>query len=143
MARRSGRTDITPSSLRLDRDTQTESIVEVSRPEVQSTVSNLTIGKVGSSVHLLENISGIGVAASISGRLYSYYAWGDRTITSRHSQWDTRVEFCIGKKREILPVTQGHFISFIGWLANKRHERRKKISSSSIPQYLSAVHQIQ
>lgn len=139
-ARESERTDNMPSSLRVDRGTQTESIVESCRSGGESTITNLTLDV--SAVQRLEKISGSGAAASMSARLLRDYTWSDRTTTSRNSQWDIWVEFCTADKREVLPVTEGHFIAFIGWMANERRERRRKISSSSIPQYLSAVRQM-
>ena len=39
----------------------------------------------------------------------------------------------------MLPVNKSNFIAYIGWLANEREAGRRNVSSSSIPQYPSAV----
>lgn len=43
----------------------------------------------------------------------------------------------------LLPVTEAHFVAFIGWLASERLAGCRGVGSSSIPQYLSAVRQMQ
>lgn len=79
----------------------------------------------------------------MSATMLRDYAWSDRTSSTRNSQWETWVEFCKDDGREVLPVTEGHILSFIGWIAIARQEKRRSISSRSVPQYISAVRQMQ
>lgn len=78
-----------------------------------------------------------------SASLLREYAWSDRTVTTRNSQWKAWVCFCEEEGRTILPVTEAHFIAFIGWLTMEREGGRRSVSSASIPQYLNAVRQMQ
>lgn len=41
-----------------------------------------------------------------------------------------------------LPVTEGHFVAFVGWLWYQRELGARKVSDVSIIQYLSAVAQV-
>lgn len=82
-------------------------------------------------------------AGAMSARLLTDYAWSDRTTTSRNSQWKSWVEFCHEDQRPVLPVSEAHFVAFIGWLAVEREAGRRQVSSRSIPQYLSAVRGMQ
>ena len=77
-----------------------------------------------------------------STELLTKYAWSSRTIRSRTSQWKTWVDFCTADARPVLPVTEAHLLAFIGWIATERESNRRKISSTSLPQYLSAVRQM-
>lgn len=95
------------------------------------------------AVRRLEQIAGTTRSATMSATLLRDYAWSDRTSSTRNSPWETWVEFCKDDGREVLPVTEGHILSFIGWLALARQEKRRSISSRSVPQYLSAVRQMQ
>lgn len=81
-----------------------------------------------------------GLARSAS--LLSDFAWSERTTSTRNSQWKTWVSFCDAEGRPILPVTEAHFVAFIGWLTLEREAGRRSVSSASIPQYLSAVRQM-
>ena len=76
-------------------------------------------------------------------RLLEQYAWSDRTDASRHSQWRAWLEFCASDDLPVLPVTDAHFLSFVGWLGVEREAGRRSVGSASIPQYLSAVRQMQ
>lgn len=78
----------------------------------------------------------------MSARLLADYAWSDRTAQSRNSQLQAWVEFCTAEQLVFLPVTEAHFVAFIGWLAAERTAGRRRVSGNSIPQYLSAVRQM-
>lgn len=78
-----------------------------------------------------------------SATLLSDFAWSERTSSTRNSQWRAWVTFCEAEGRSLLPATEAHMISFIGWLAMERESGRRSVSSKSIPQYLSAVRQMQ
>ena len=78
-----------------------------------------------------------------SSVLLADFTWNTRTGRSRNSQWKVWVEFCRQEKRALLPATEAHFVAFIGWLASEREAQPRQVSSSSLPQYFSAVRQMQ
>jgi len=78
-----------------------------------------------------------------SMQLISDFAWSGRTAASRQSQWKAWVEFCTADERPVLPATEAHFIAFVGWLTSERESGRRSVSSTSLPQYFSAVRQMQ
>ena len=82
-------------------------------------------------------------ATAMTARLLEQYAWSDRTGLSRHSQWRAWLAFCDCDNRPVLPVTEAHLLSFVGWLGAEREAGRRSVGSASIPQYLSAVRQMQ
>ena len=45
--------------------------------------------------------------------LVSAYAWSDRTLQARNSQWAAWVTFCHSENRSMLPVTEGHMASLM------------------------------
>ena len=78
-----------------------------------------------------------------SARFLPEYAWSSRTNATRSFQWRASVFFCADEDRTVLTVTDAHRVSFMGWLAAEREAGRRAVSSTSIPQYLSAVRQMQ
>jgi len=64
-------------------------------------------------------------------------------MRSRNSQWGAWLSFCDDEDRVPLPVTEAHLVAFVGWLAVERERGRRSVGSSSIPQYISAVRQMQ
>lgn len=64
-------------------------------------------------------------------------------METRNQQWNTWLEFCEEDGRRPLPVTEAHFVAFIGWLTLERGRGGHQICSSSVPQYMSAVRQMQ
>ena len=81
--------------------------------------------------------------ALMSAKLVADFAWSERTTTARNSQWKTWLMFCQAEGRTPLPVTEAHIIAFIGWLKIARDRGERTVGSTSIPQYLSAVRQMQ
>lgn len=78
-----------------------------------------------------------------SSQLLSEFAWSGRTAATRNSQWRAWVDFCTADDRPLLPVTEAHFVSFVGWLTSEREAGRRQVSTASLPQYFSAVRQMQ
>lgn len=99
------------------------------------TLADEAVGRLG----LMQASPGMARAAE----LLRAYAWQDRTTRTRNSQWDCWVTFCEAEDRPLLPVTEAHMISYIGWLMQEREAGRRAVGHSSLPQYLSAVRQMQ
>ena len=59
------------------------------------------------------------------------------TLNGKHG-WS----FVIPKTQIPLPVTERHLIAFLGWIRSQRKLGKRNISSTSVPQYLSAVRQM-
>ena len=78
-----------------------------------------------------------------SVQILESYGWSSWTTRTINSQWRVWQEFCIDDNRQPLPVTEAHFVAFIGWLYEERRVGRRRIGSSSIPQYFSAFRQRQ
>ena len=78
-----------------------------------------------------------------SASLLCDFAWSDRTVASRNSQWNCLVEYCDVARLAPIPVSEAHLIRFIGWLAQERGANRRRVGSTSSPQYISAVRQMQ
>lgn len=66
----------------------------------------------------------------------------ERTIRSGTSQWNTCLAFCIDNDRPPLPVKEAHVLASIGWVSKEREADRRRISSTSLAQYISAVRQM-
>jgi hypothetical protein len=77
--------------------------------------------------------------AARARRLLDDFAWDTRTIGSRSTQWAADVEFCGLERRAIVPGNESQLLAYVGWLAMEREARRRSVSSTSLPQYLSAV----
>ena len=71
------------------------------------------------------------------------FAWSDRTAASRNSQWKCWVEYCDAARLAPRPVSEAHLIGFIEWLAQEREANRRRVGSTSLPQYISAMRQMQ
>jgi hypothetical protein len=71
--------------------------------------------------------------------LLQSYAWSGRTLGSRTSQWFCWLEFCAADGHDAIPVTEAKLLGYIGWLTSERECGRRRVSSSSLPQYMSAV----
>lgn len=78
-----------------------------------------------------------------SQKLLHDHEWSSRTKRTRDTQWRTSIDFCTTDNRDPLPATEAHFVAFIGWLFEERQAGRRRIGSSSIPLYFSAVRQLQ
>lgn len=87
-------------------------------------------------------ISGDGPAARWIAQLVADYAWSSRTNSSRGSKWKYWLQFWEKDNRVPLSVTEGHLVAFFGYLKHQREIAGRKVSSVSIPQYLSAVLQM-
>lgn len=121
---------------------QVAAITSGSQPRV-STRSNRRMALAAAAAQRPVASRQLSRGSAMSRRLLSEYAWSERTLTSRNSQWQTWLEFCSSDNWAVLPVTEAHFISFVGWIASEREAGRRRISAVSIPQYLSAVRQMQ
>lgn len=88
-------------------------------------------------------IAGSSDGATLAASLVREYAWSARTKSTRNSQWRTWVDFCEDEGRPLLPVTEAHFVAYVGWLMGERIAEHRSVSSRSLPQYLSAVRTIQ
>ena len=90
-------------------------------------------------VEMVTRRAGSSTAAQHTADLVYGYAWSGRTEASRKSQWNAWLQFCQEDDRNPLPVTEAHLLAFIGWLKSSREAGTRRVGSSSIPQYLSAV----
>ena len=90
-----------------------------------------------------EASAGSTAGATRALELVTRFEWISRTVQSRKSQWETWVKSCTAEQRLILPVTEGNLISSIWLLSLARERETRRMGSSSIPQYLSAVCQMQ
>ena len=91
----------------------------------------------------VERIAGPTPGASQAAQLVAEYAWSERTKATRNQQWKTWLYFCDEDGRPPLTVTEAHFVSFLGWLMLERQRGGRQIGSTSVPQYMSAVRQMQ
>jgi hypothetical protein len=71
--------------------------------------------------------------------LLQSYAWSGRTLGARTGQWSCWVEFCAADGHDAIPVIRAKLLGYIGWLTSERECGRRRVSSSSLPQYMSAV----
>jgi integrase len=70
----------------------------------------------------------------VAADLLSRHCWSGNTWATRSSQWRKWVGFCEQDDRNAFPATEGDVLAFVGFL-----KLEGKISSASLPQYLSAV----
>ena len=71
------------------------------------------------------------------------FAWSVRTVSSGNSQCKCWVEYYDAARLAPMPVSGAHLIGFIGWLAQEREANRRRVGSTSLPQYISAMRQMQ
>lgn len=67
------------------------------------------------------------------------YGWVSKTMNTCISQWFAYVEFCSEGNRTPLPMAEPQTLAYIGWLANERDSGRRRVSCTSLEQYLSAI----
>lgn len=91
----------------------------------------------------VERVSGTTEGSCRSRELVKSYAWRQMTSTTRESKWILWLDFCDEERRVVLQVTEGHLVALIGWAVAEREAGRRQVSSSSIPQYIRAVQQMQ
>lgn len=71
------------------------------------------------------------------------YAWSVRKMLTQNLQRKVWLQFCNSDGRHPLSVSEAPFVVFFGWLMLKQQRDGHQITSVSIPQYLSAVRQMQ
>lgn len=112
-------------------------------PRIRMKRAQTTLQLTDAAMTRLANDAGVLAASAKARELVRDYAWSGRTLSTRSSQWRAWVEFCETETQNPLPISEAHLVGFIGWLALEREAGRRNVSSTSIPQYLSAARQMQ
>lgn len=77
--------------------------------------------------------------ASQAAIFVDYYTCSELTMEIRIRKCNTRIQFCEEDGHKPLPVTETHFVAFIGWIMMERGHEGNQISSASVNKYMKDV----